>query len=159
MNALSSPTSAVFSRQRLKIFFPSAFFFSPSWYRWRSSKSFSFQKQRLKAKLRRSNDCKVTTLWFSLNITRMKNRNLMVAYSDMRIVEASLEAIPQIYFLIVFSLASWLLPKTSYLGLINILPITFSEAAFILLSIAHSFASSITSIIREAILKKKQNFM
>ena len=80
----------------------------------------------------------------------------MVAYSDFKIVEASLEAIPQIYFLIVFSLASWLLPKTSYLGLINILPITFSEAAFILLSIAHSFASSITSIISAMDIRKHE---
>ena len=61
--------------------------------------SFSIQKQRLKADWRRSNDCRVTTLWFSLNIIQRKNRNLMVAYSDFKIVEASLEAIPQIYFL------------------------------------------------------------
>ena len=80
----------------------------------------------------------------------------MVAYSDFKIVEASLEAIPQIYFLIVFSLASWLLPKTSYLGLISTLQITFSEAAFLLLSLAHSFASSITSIISAMDIRKHE---
>ena len=72
--------------------------------------SFSIQRQRLKAKWQRSNDVKVTSVWFSLNIIERKNRTLMMAYSDLKIVEASLEAIPQIYFLLVFSLASWVLP-------------------------------------------------
>ena len=78
----------------------------------------------------------------------------MVAYSDFKIVEASLEAIPQIYFLIVFSLASWLLPKKSYLGLISAAQITFGEAAFLLLSLAHSYASSMTSIISAMDIRK-----
>ena len=99
---------------------------------------------------------RVTTLWFSLNITRMKNRNLMVAYSDMRIVEASLEAIPQIYFLIVFSLASWVLPETSHLGLTSSLQITFAEAAFLLLSLVHSYASAIHSIISAMDIRKHE---
>ena len=78
----------------------------------------------------------------------------MVAYSDLKIVEASLEAIPQLYFLIVFSLASCLLPETSHLGLTSALQITFREAALLLLSLAISYGSSITSIISAIDIRK-----
>ena len=118
--------------------------------------SFSIQRQRLKAKWRRSNDVEVTSLWFSLNIIERKNRTLMVAYSDLKIVEASLEAIPQIYFLLVFSLASWVLPETSHLGLTSPPHITFDEEAFLLLSLAHSYASAISSIISAMDIRKHQ---
>ena len=117
--------------------------------------SFSIQKLRLKAKRRRSNDVEVTSMWFSLNIIQRKNRTLMVAYSDLKIVEASLEAIPQIYFLTVFSLASWVLPENSNLGLTSSPQITFAEAAFLLLSLGLSYASAISSIISAMDIRKQ----
>ena len=116
--------------------------------------SFSIQKQRLKAKWRRSNDADVSSMWFSLNIIQRKNRKLMVAYSDLKIVEASLEAIPQIYFLVVFSLASWILPETSHLGLTSSPQILFAEAFFLLLSLALSYASVISSILSAMDIRK-----
>ena len=116
--------------------------------------SFSIQKQTLKAKWRRSNDVKVTSMWFSLNIIERKNRTLMVAYSDLKIVEASLEAIPQIYFLIVFALASWVVPETSHLGLTSPPHITYDEEAFLLLSLAASYTSAISSIISAMDIRK-----
>ena len=116
--------------------------------------SFSVQKQILRAKWRRSNDVDVTSLWFSLNIIQRKNRELMVAYSDLKIVEASLEAIPQLYYLNVFLLASWVLPETSHLGLTSSLQMTFDEAVFLFGSMAFSYVSAISSMISAMNIRK-----
>ena len=108
--------------------------------------SFSIEKQMLKARWRQSKDAEVTSLWHSYRLVTKKNRDLMVAYSDLKMVEASLEAVPQIYFLTIFFLASWLLPETTLLGLTSSPKITFSEGAFLFLSLGHSYATTILSI-------------
>ena len=109
--------------------------------------SFSIEKQMLKAKWRKSNDVGVTSLWHSYNLVHKKNRDLMVAYSDLKMVEASLEAVPQIYFLTIFFLAAWLLPETTLLGLTSAPKVTFDEGLFLFLSVGHSYATTILSII------------
>ena len=78
----------------------------------------------------------------------------MLAYSDLKMVETNLEAIPQIYFLIIFSLASWLLPERTLLGLTSSPKITFEEGLFIFLSMGHSYATSIASIIAATNIRK-----
>ena len=116
--------------------------------------SFSIEKQRLKSKWRKSRDVGVTSLWHSYDLVHKKNRDLMVAYSDLKMVEANLQSVPQIYFLSVFFLASWLLPETTLLGLTSSPKITFGEGAFLFLSLGHSYTTTILSIFSAMDIRK-----
>ena len=118
--------------------------------------SFSIEEKRLKAKWRKSKDVGVTSLWHSYNLVSKKNRNLMMAYSDLKMVKASLESVPQIYFLTIFYLASWLIPKTAYLGLdldYKDPKMTFDEI-YLFASLLLSYASTILSFVSAMNIRK-----
>ena len=80
----------------------------------------------------------------------------MMAYSDLKMVKASLESVPQIYFLTIFYLASWLIPKTAYLGLdldAKDPKITVDEI-YLFASLFLSYASTILSFVSAMNIRK-----
>ena len=79
-----------------------------------------------------------------------------MAYSDLKMVKASLESVPQIYFLTIFYLASWLIPKTAYLGLdldYKDPKMTFDEI-YLFASLFLSYASTILSFVSAMNIRK-----
>ena len=69
----------------------------------------------------------------------------MKLYSEMKIVEASLEAAPQLHLLVVFTLASWILPNYSRLGLLE--EDTTYVWTFVILSILQTFLTIVFAVL------------
>ena len=83
-----------------------------------------------------------------------KNK-VMVAYSDLKIVEASAEAVFQMFTLLVFIIASILHPEKSGLGLLK--NDSWYEYAFLVLSLLTSYVTIMLSILTSMKIRKKGN--
>ena len=75
-------------------------------------------QSELEAEWRRTPE-KVADKWEKYRELEEENLEVMEAYSDMKMVECSTEAVPQFYFLVIFTIASVILPRTSGLGLLK----------------------------------------
>ena len=81
-----------------------------------------------------------------------ENLEVMEAYSDLKMVECSTEAIPQFYFLVIFTIASVLLPRTSGLGLLK--DNSGYSWAFLVFSLTTTYATIIMSILSAMDIRK-----
>ena len=99
----------------------------------------------------------ISRTWRQYNrLTTAKNK-VMVAYSDLKIIEASTEAVFQMFTLLVFIIASILYPTRSGLGLLK--NDSLYEYAFLVLSLLSSYASIMLSILTSMKIRKKGHLL
>ena len=97
----------------------------------------------------------VSRIWRSFNLLEISKRKVMVAYSDLKSIEASTEAVPQLFVLIVFIVASILFPEKSGLGLLK--NDSWYEYTFLGLSLLSTYATIIFSILTSMKIRKKSH--
>ena len=76
----------------------------------------------------------------------------MQAYSDLKMVECSTEAVPQFFYLVIFTAASVLLPRTSGLGLVK--EDSFQEWTFVAVSLLLTYHAIISAILGAMDIRK-----
>ena len=97
----------------------------------------------------------ISRAWRLYNMLTSAKNKVMVAYSDLRMVEASTEAVFQMFTLIVFITASILHPEKSGLGLLK--NDSWYEYVFLILSLLTSYATIMLSILTSMKIRKKGN--
>ena len=83
--------------------------------------------------------------WHMYDTIDEEKEGLMKLYSEMKIVEASLEATPQLSLLLVFTLASWILPNYSRLGLLE--EDTAYVWTFVILSLLQTIVTIVVAVL------------
>ena len=108
-------------------------------------------KSKLEAKWRRISK-NAAAKWEKYRELDGENLEVMEAYSDLKMVECSTEAVPQFYFLVIFTIASVILPKTSGLGLLK--DDSGYSWAFLVFSLTTTYATIIVSILSAMDIRK-----
>ena len=90
--------------------------------------------------------------WHMYDTINEEKEGLMKLYSKMKIMEASLEATPQLYLLVVFTLAAWLLPNSTRLGLLE--KSTAYELTFIIFSLLQTFVTIVFAVLDNINIQK-----
>ena len=108
--------------------------------------SLGVKKKYIEADWARNMEVSACQTWHMYNKVDMEKKKVMLAYSDMKMVECSTEASPQIFLLLVFSSATVLWPKMSGLGLVKD-PSSISSYAFLILSLVQTFNTIISSML------------
>ena len=108
-------------------------------------------QSELEAEWRRTPE-KATDKWEKYRELEEENLEVMEAYSDMKMVECSTEAVPQFYFLVIFTIASVILPRTSGLGLLK--DESGYSWAFLVFSLTMTYVTIIMSILSAMDIRK-----
>ena len=77
------------------------------------------KKQEVKNEWKKKTPRVTTTKWEEFRNLDFKYRGVVEAYSDLKMAESSVESVVQFFLLLVFTLASVMLPRTSGFGLVK----------------------------------------
>ena len=99
----------------------------------------------------------ISRTWRQYNRLSAAKNKIMVAYSDLKIIETSTEAVFQMFTLIVFIIASILYPERSGLGLLK--NDSFYEYSFLVLSLLSSYASIMMSILTSMKIRRRGHLL
>ena len=108
--------------------------------------SLAVKKKKIEADWARNMEVSACRTWHKYNEVDMEKKAIMVAFSDLKMVETSTEGVPQLFLLIVFTSASVLLPELSGLGLVKDAR-SISSYVFVTLSLVQTFITIISSIL------------
>ena len=118
----------------------------------------SVKKEKIIADWKSSGEKKsISRTWLQYNRLSTAKSKIMVAYSDLKIIEASTEAVFQMFTLLVFIIASILYPERSGLGLLK--NDSLYEYTFLVLSLLSSYATIIMSILTSMKIRKKGSLL
>ena len=117
------------------------------------SVNLSLKKRRLEAKWRKNRESSVPQVWLEYNRIDKKKKKLMSVFSSMKITEASMEAAPQLFFLVVFIFTSWLLPNLSGLGLLK--EDNLYEWSFLVFSLLQTYITIIMAVLSNIDIRKR----
>ena len=118
--------------------------------------SLSVKKKRMVSNwIQETGNTSVSRIWRSFNLLEISKRKVMVAYSDLKSIEASTEAVPQLFILSTFTVASILFPEKSGLGLLK--NDSWYEYTFLGLSLLSTYATIIFSILTSMKIRKKNH--
>ena len=108
--------------------------------------SLAVKKKKIEADWARNMEVSACRTWHKYNEVDMEKKTIMVAFSDLKMVETSTEGVPQLFLLLVFTSASVLLPVLSGLGLVKDASSIYSYV-FVTLSLVQTFITIISSIL------------
>ena len=113
----------------------------------------STKKRQLEVGWRKgAQNISLSQAWHMYDTIEGEKEGLMKLYSEMKIVEASLEATPQLSLLVVFTLASWILPNYSRLGLLE--EDTAYVWTFVILSLLQTFVTIVFAVLDNINIQK-----
>ena len=114
--------------------------------------SLTEEKKRLEATWRKVKDTSASIIWRSYDLIDVQKRKVMTLFSYMKTIEASTEASFQLFSLVVFIIASVMLPAES--GLTFGLDDSALTWPFLILSLLQSYSSIINSILSAVNIEK-----
>ena len=114
--------------------------------------SLTGEKKRLEATVRKVKDTSASMIWQSYDVIDVQKKKVMTLFSYMKTIEANTEASPQLFSLIVFIIASVMLPTES--GLTFGLDDSVLTWPFLILSLIQSYSSIIISILSAVNIEK-----